>query len=210
MSTEQDQLYLLSLTRSRVMVLSLMILVSFTLIFFAGLAIGVNVSSQVNENEISQGEQGDGAFVSYENIYKTDAVEKPTEVKGNSEVDFTQVQMPSSSAMLSSDVRVNEPRLVKTEARSESATPGENKYFIQLFVTSDVKKAEYHRAELLKRKYKGYIKVLPKEGKKLYAVRVGYYEERQLAEKHLAVLIKHGGFKGAYLVAVPLKGPENA
>lgn len=94
----------------------------------------------------------------------------------------------------------------KTESLFPEATPGElaqnEKYYLQLLVTSDKDKAEKNVDGLVKKNYKAYLRNrTDSAGKNLFLVRVGPYDDKSKALHDLASLREKGGYKDSFIAS---------
>lgn len=62
------------------------------------------------------------------------------------------------------------------------------KYYIQVFATSNQKKAKIIYKNLKIRKYPANVKVIKKSGKSIFVIRVGLYQNIQRANRHLKMI----------------------
>ncbi len=77
--------------------------------------------------------------------------------------------------------------------------PGVKYYYIQVIATENVNNAKRIYDQLKVRKYPVKVKKSNKDGKFLYAIRVGLYKNKKLALRHLRLIRKGGGYTKAFM-----------
>ena len=221
---EEKYIYMVNLNKKRVVLLSLSFLALFSISFFIGMAIGVQTadmgeSSAAGKNEISfekdltstvgRIEADSPGFINREVSLQKDPVIASSHLlegdknKLSGSVGISGI--PAYKKNLSKkDFSIPEPpkrRTIKQPipAQPKKKTKRGKKYYIQLLLSREKKRAEYVLTELLKRKYKGYMLEVSHKGKTHYVVRVGLYSDPAKLKKDLNILRLKGGYTDAYV-----------
>lgn len=212
MPEKDHYLYIISLNRLRLLILSISLIVLFSLFFVLGITIGIH--SQ-NENRFDQTAQVNpdsmNAIDSMETIEKEiqsateQTVEIPLKNRKSSPAYRNNQPEASSLSLLKQDqnaqnVSEEHRYKIRKETKAHSHRKTTSKYYIQILATYNQKKAIELRKELLVRKYKGYINKKRSNGKTLWLVRVGLYENFDFAKRHLNILRDKGGFHTAFII----------
>jgi cell division septation protein DedD len=93
---------------------------------------------------------------------------------------------------------------------TEKTTGSGDHYYLQLLATSEKSKAETTSAALLKKNYHAYLKTKQDaNGKTIYMVRIGSYEDRQKALRDLNLLREKNGYKDSYMVILKSGKTDN-
>jgi len=216
---ENPSLYLLSLTRGRLVAVGVSVFCLFALFFFLGLAVGIKSgdgakpgfaaaasnalpdgAAEMSLAEASEPDlQGrkDGAPERPLPFTRSQSATKTPAAKG---ADST-----SSRVLLALDNpepaarKPQLPRAADPASTVSKTSPGDH-FYLQLISTSDKAKAEKMVASLNQKNFKSYWRQKNEVGSKtLYMVRVGPYENRSKAMNDLAAF-RDKGYRDSYMV----------
>jgi cell division septation protein DedD len=217
---DNPSLYLLSLTRGRLVAVGVVVFCLFALFFFFGLAVGIKSADGVNPASASVGSNAlpEGvselsfadASQSESTGRKEGAPERPLpftkSTSGSRPTAFPKGSDSHSSKTLLALDNLEQP--VRKPAFQRSADPSANlsrsssgdHFYLQLVSTSDKAKAEKLVSSLNQKNFKSYWRQKNEAGSKpLYMVRVGPYESRSKATNDLAAF-RDRGYKDSYMV----------
>lgn len=216
---EEKYLYIISLNKFRLFLVSAIFLLLFSLCFVLGITLGIRTAN------------GKGVIAAAEN-QQLNAQELPSDISqlvaagdlsiGNEPseiIDFENNSEPSATSTgkgAPKQERISSTALLNKESSAGSAQPtpqpapkaavrpssvenGE-KYYIQVIATRDKLKANEVVKDLLARKYKGYLRSRPDGEATLWMVRVGLYDNKEKLFRDLAILQEKGKFYDAFAI----------
>lgn len=214
---ENQSLYLLSLTRGRLVAVSLVVIGLFALFFFLGLAVGVKNGPSTAVKPTLGGpteatvdlanpgaETADGApgiasekplpFTRHSNHQPFSGEMRPSPVSSSALLALDRADGPSPAVHPSK----KQPITSAKKADSLKGNPGDQ-YYLQLVSTSEKAKAD-RLVTTLSKNYKPYVRTKTEtSGRTLYMVRVGPYDSRTKATGDLGAL-REKGYPDSYMV----------
>lgn len=217
---DNPSLYLLSLTRGRLVAVGVVVFCLFALFFFFGLAVGIKSADGVKPASASAASNALPEGVSELSLSDPGQGESTQGKEGVPErpLPFTRAgqgakasPIPKGSDSLSSSTLLaldNSGYSARKPAMQRSADPGASlskstagdHFYLQLVSTSDKAKAEKMVSSLNQKNFKSYWRQKNEAGSKpLYMVRVGPYESKSKATNDLAAF-REKGYKDSYMV----------
>lgn len=116
---------------------------------------------------------------------------------GIAPVERPTLKKPVSKTQVAKSVSITKP--VTTSPYIRVPVPGVQYYYIQVIATEDIDRARNIYQRLKVRSFPVHVKKSAKNDKMLYAIRVGLYKTRGLANKHLRRIRNGGGYKSAFM-----------
>ncbi|HMB00651.1 MAG TPA: hypothetical protein VKS21_06655, partial [Spirochaetota bacterium] len=163
MDQSKQFLYMVNLNRFRIVIISLIFISLFAGFFFVGLAVGVKSSGMVDNTSAGAGDPVKSKAKAEPADYKS----HNAALKLNKESELNTADNVPSYVLLEkekADTKIDKKKQIKGPAyyrqkkeKEAAAVPADKKYYIQLMVTRNKKKAFDIRQKLRQRNYKGYV-----------------------------------------------------
>ena len=223
---EDRYVYILNLTRYRFFLLGMALIATLSTTFIIGLCIGIKSNDYRNQSyptSINESTVNPGSEAIFTETSHSLRGESPSVISRDGQLssksfssadlllqdtkDGEIYKLTSPSSRIKETPTASPPvPNIKRETTRIASSGHVTKYFIQLVVSSDKKKAERIVKNLLIRKYKGYLRSSKRKTKIYYSVRVGLYEDKKKAVRDLKILKEKGGFKDAFIkINIPRK-----
>ena len=158
-SKQKEFYYILNLTKKRIFFISFSLISFLSVVFIIGLFIGRFTKGLNSDKNTS---------IVTQNI---------TSTKG--------VTLDLNTSPLRHQ---NTENIVEKPLKKNIKTKKNKKYYIQVFATGNKKKANVIYKNLKIRKYPVSVKIIKKSNKSIFIIRVGLYEEKQRAKRHLKMI----------------------